>query len=102
DWRMRRGEIEGEGPYACSDSKCSCGSLGLIATAAGKVKKMVAARLQNKPMAQAIPNSLRVGLCAQPSEPNPAIAVRPARATGLITPVRSRATSWLRCQTNKT
>src|SRR5690349_13587185 len=41
---MKRAEI-GEGSYARSNSKCSCGSLGLIATAARKVKKMVAARL---------------------------------------------------------
>ena len=64
-------------------------TFGSAAAAAGRVKKIVAARLQNRPIAQATPSPLRVGLLAKPSEPKPAIAVRPARMTGFTTPATS-------------
>ena len=71
----------------CNDS--SRHDFGSAAAAAGKVKKIVATRLQNKPIAQAYPNPASVGLFAMPSAPKPQIAVSPARMTGFTTPATS-------------
>src|SRR5439155_17901068 len=61
-------------------------TFGLAAAMAGNAKKIVASKLQKIPIAHAMPSPLREGLRAQPNEPNPLTAVRPARITGLMTP----------------
>src|SRR5260370_967017 len=64
-------------------------TFGLAAAMAGNAKKIVASKLQKIPIAHAMPSPLREGLRAQPNEPNPLTAVRPARITGLMTPATS-------------
>jgi len=72
------------------------------AAAAGKVKKIVANKLHASPIAQATPSPLKVGLLAKPNEPKPAMAVRPASATGFKTPATSCSISRAFCQTRRT
>src|SRR5260370_472278 len=60
-------------------------TFGLSAAMAGNAKKIVASKLQKIPIAHAMPSPLREGLRAQPNEPNPLAAARPARITGLRT-----------------
>src|SRR5207237_5035460 len=77
-------------------------AFGLAAAIAGNAKKIVASKLQKMPIAHAMPSPLSDGLRAQPNEPNPLTAVRPARITGLITPATSCSSSRVFCQTSTT
>src|SRR3954447_24848331 len=84
-----------------SDS-CSRQVFGSAAAVAGKRKKTVASRLQERPIAQAVPSPASVGLLASPNEPKPTIAVMPARMTGFTTPATSCSSSRAFCQTRRT
>ena len=63
--------------------------MGFTAAIAGKVKKIVAIRLQKMPMAHAIPSPVSAGFRARASDPKPLIAVSPASKTGFTTPATS-------------
>src|SRR5581483_7199503 len=81
---------------------CSRHAFGFAAAIAGSSKKIVASKLQKIPIAHAIPSPLRDGLWAQPNEPKPLTAVKPARITGLITPATSCSSSRVFCHTSTT
>src|SRR5579862_1071615 len=68
-----------------------------LKTYAGRMKNSVAKSDHATPSAQTIPRPLSEGLCASPSDPNPATAVSPAISTGLrmVASACSRA-SWRR------
>src|SRR6185437_13000486 len=101
--QSRRGERIGEyRSYIAGGAPVSLQIFGRAAELAGNVKKIVATRLQKIPIAQAMPRPLSEGLCAQPNEPNPLTAVRPARITGLITPATSCSSSRVFCHTRTT
>ena len=76
--------------------------LGSVAAIAGRVKKIVATRLQKIPMAHAIPRPVRAGFRARASEPKPLTAVKPASKTGFTTPATSCSISRVFCQTSTT
>src|ERR1700704_95444 len=75
---------------------------GSTAAAAGRVKKIVATRLQKMPIAQVMPSPLSEGFLARPNDPKPLTAVRPARRTGFTTPATSCSSSFVFCHTSKT
>ena len=65
-----------------AEPRSACYVFGLVAAIAGRVKKIVAIKLQKIPMAHAIPRPVSAGFRARASDPKPLTAVKSCEQNG--------------------